>query len=82
MENYITISSHEEFIEHTAINNESDNNKQNICYISHPDSKLIIDYEIGYNFVLYLENKNVEVVNFSSCTFNFPLAINKNLLIK
>ena len=77
MEKDLIINEHDEFLEHVSIVRNTGNNKKNICYISHPSSNIIFDYELGYNFLLFLKNKEVEVINFSLCYFNYPLAINE-----
>ena len=77
MEKDLIINEHREFLEHVSIGQNTGNNKKNICYISHPSSNIIFDYELGYDFLLFLKSKKVEVINFSLCSFNYPLAINE-----
>jgi hypothetical protein len=77
MEKDLLINEHDEFLEHVSIGLNTGNNKKNICYVSHPSSNIIFDYELGYDFLLFLKNEKVEVINFSLCSFNYPLAINE-----
>ena len=64
MEKDLIINEHDEFLEHVSIVRNTGNNKKNICYISHPSSNIIFDYELGYDFLLFLKSKKVEVINF------------------
>jgi hypothetical protein len=77
MEKDLIINEHREFLEHVSIGRNTGNNKKNICHVSHPSSNIIFDYELGHDFLLFLKNEKVEVINFSLCSFNYPLAINE-----
>jgi hypothetical protein len=76
---FLIIRSHDEFLEHVSIGQNTGNNKKNICYVSHPKSNFIFNYELDYDFLLYLKDEKIEIINFSSCSFNYPLVINEKI---
>jgi hypothetical protein len=76
---FLIIKSHDEFLKHVAIGqNISGNNNIKICDIGYPNSNIIFKYKMGYDFLVYLEKEKIEVFNFSSCSFNYPFAVNEN----
>ena len=80
----MSVESFDDLLDFIEIDQHNNNREEKICTVNNPtednitSDKLIINYEISYNLVLYLINNEINKLIFTSCIFNFDLNINED----
>ena len=84
----MSVNSFDDLLNFIEIDQHSNNKKQNICFVNYTpegviiEENLTVDYEISYDFLLYLINNKFYKLIFTSCIFNFDLNINEEFAYK